>query len=92
MTIRSISWNGSSLLVGTEACDIFEATIDGQGHIDYKPICRSHAEGELWALSVSPINPDVFATASDDETVRYDFDNFNLRKAQYSISRQRPLV
>jgi WD40 repeat protein len=33
-------------------------------------LCKGHAEGELWSLAVSPINPDIFATASDDCTVR----------------------
>ena len=33
-------------------------------------ICKGHAEGELWALSVSPVDSNVFATASDDYSVR----------------------
>ncbi len=35
-----------------------------------KCICRGHSEGELWSLATSPINSDIFATASDDRTVR----------------------
>ena len=33
-------------------------------------VCNAHAEGELWALAPSPNDPNVFATASDDYTVR----------------------
>jgi WD40 repeat protein len=39
----------------------------------HQPLCilRGHAEGELWALAVSPNHNEIFATASDDKTVRY---------------------
>ena len=71
MTIRSICWNTDRLLVGTQSSEIYELHIGNQ----QQPICivRGHAEGELWGLAVSPDKNEIFATASDDKTVRYIF-------------------
>jgi WD40 repeat protein len=55
-------------LLGTQSSEIFEIRIDNQENP--LTICLGHAEGELWALAVSPSNPEIFATASDDKTVR----------------------
>ncbi len=68
MVIRSVSWNDDRLLVGTQSSEIYEIHINDQDHP--KLICQGHAEGELWALSMSPVNSNIFATASDDKTVR----------------------
>jgi WD40 repeat protein len=44
-------------------------------------ICNGHSEGELWSLAMSPVSSDVFATASDDHTVRiWNMKNKSLQK------------
>lgn len=68
LIIRSLCWNAERVLIGSQSSEIIEIQmVDQDNPIK---ICQGHAEGELWALSVSANNPDLFATASDDKTVR----------------------
>lgn len=66
--IRSLYWNSDRILIGTQSSEIYEILMNDQDN----PQCvtQGHAEGELWSLAVSPTNPWIFATASDDKTVR----------------------
>ena len=57
------------LLIGTQSSEIFQLNTKAD-NLDIKCFCKGHAEGELWALAISPVNKDIFATASDDKTVR----------------------
>jgi WD40 repeat protein len=66
--IRSLHHKNGSLLIGTQASEIFELNMSNLNKIEC--VCKGHAEGELWALAVSPADSNVFATASDDYTVR----------------------
>lgn len=44
--------------------------MEKESDIDIKCFCKGHGQGELWALSPSPIDTNIVATASDDKTVR----------------------
>lgn len=68
MIIRSLHQQNDNLLIGTQSSEIFELNMKDFSRIEC--ICSGHAEGELWSLATSPENPDIFATASDDQTVR----------------------
>ena len=65
--VRSLFCHESKVLIGSESSEVFEFDLNS-----YKLNCvvKGHGEGELWALAVSPVNPNIFATASDDQTVR----------------------
>ena len=58
----------SNLLVGTQSCEIYQVNLADLNKIDC--VCKGHAEGELWSLACSPVNPNIFATASDDHSIR----------------------
>ncbi len=69
LIIRSLCWNVETLLVGTQSSEIYEIHVNNPENAVC--LCQGHAEGELWALAVSPKINEIFATASDDKTVRY---------------------
>jgi WD40 repeat protein/Ca2+-binding EF-hand superfamily protein len=64
--IRSIDMNTqNNLLVGTKGGDIIEL-------VNKKPkvLIQSHADNELWALTVHPNNPNLVASGGGDMTLR----------------------
>ena len=56
------------MLAGTRDSEVYEVTVGDRS----KPrlITGGHSEGELWALASHP-SQDLFATGSDDKTIRY---------------------
>lgn len=65
--------NGSDLLVGTRAGDVFElkdflSMTPLQGDADLDAVTRGHADGELWALAVVK-GGNNFVTAGEDNTI-----------------------
>ncbi len=61
-------WGGERVLAGTRDSEVYEVTVGDRS----KPrlIIGGHSEGELWALASHP-SQDLFATGSDDKTIRY---------------------
>ena len=68
IVVRSVYCTESHIIVGTHASDIIQIDAKNNAKIDF--VCKGHAEGELWSLATSPANTDLFATASDDHTLR----------------------
>ena len=68
INIKSLYVKGSNLLVGTQTSEIFQIDLTKVSKLDC--VCKGHAEGELWSLGVSSADTNLFATASDDHTVR----------------------
>lgn len=65
--VRSLHNHESKVLIGSESSEVFEFDLNTY---ELNCVVKGHGEGELWALAVSPINANIFATASDDRTVR----------------------
>ena len=68
ITIRSVYFYNDFLLIGTQSSEIFQINLKDPTSVDC--LCNGHSEGELWSLAINPIDKDIFATASDDKTVR----------------------
>ena len=68
VTIRSIHYKDGNVIIGTQSSEILQVNLSRPNEIEC--VGRGHAEGELWSLATSPADPDIFATASDDKTVR----------------------
>ena len=68
LIVRSVCWNGERVLAGTKGSEVYEVSVQDQTH----PLLLlgGHSEGELWALATHP-HKQIFATASDDKTIRY---------------------
>lgn len=56
------------MLVGTQGSEIIE--VSPRNRSNPSVYIQGHAEGELWALAVHP-NKQVFATGSDDSSLRF---------------------
>ncbi len=50
--VRSVSWAGEKVLVGTKDSEMFELSV--QDRDNPRLLVGGHAEGELWALAVHP--------------------------------------
>ncbi|GBG25699.1 Echinoderm microtubule-associated protein-like 1 [Hondaea fermentalgiana] len=67
--VRSVCWDSvrGTVLVGTQGSEIYELTTANQSAV---LISQGHAMDELHGLAPSPKDPNIFATAGDDQTVR----------------------
>lgn len=75
--VRSVfrGTNKGTILVGTQDNEIFEINEKTAAH---QAIIEGHSDGEMWGLSTHPVK-DVFATSSDDGTIRtWDIQNQSL--------------
>eukprot|EP01033_Poteriospumella_lacustris_P007987 gene7987-5748_t len=70
-SVLSVHQIGDTILIGTNGCDIFEATLPSTPtmHHTLDRIARGHSFGELWGLAVHPTR-DEFVTVGEDKTVR----------------------
>lgn len=68
ITIRSIYFQNDYFLIGTQSSEIFQINMKDPTKVEC--LCNGHSEGELWSLAVSPVDKNIFATASDDKTLR----------------------
>ncbi len=66
--IRSLHFHNNYLIIGTQSSEIFQINMTDTSSVEC--ILNAHSEGELWSLATSPIDSNVFATASDDKSVR----------------------
>jgi microtubule-associated protein-like 6 len=85
--IKSVDVAGNRILIGTKACDIFEAEVAATP-ADIRTldrVCWGHGAGELWGLSVHP-SREEFVTAGDDGTVRC----WSLRSSRQVCMRKVP--
>ena len=61
----------NKILVGTKSSEIYLADYEeGSKNLEWDLLMAGHYADELWGLAVNPENPNVFATAGDDKTVR----------------------
>jgi WD40 repeat protein/Ca2+-binding EF-hand superfamily protein len=67
--IRGVCFNPklSRIVFGTYSSDIYEICFDSGS---CTKLSEAHFVGEAWGLAAHPKDPDVFATSSDDGTVR----------------------
>ena len=70
LVIRSLHSKGSKkILIGTVDSHIVEFIVNAENdEKSFAVLMEGHSEGELWALAV---HGNVFATGSDDRTVRW---------------------
>ena len=61
----------NKILVGTKSSEIYLADYEeGAKSLEWDLLMAGHYADELWGLAVNPEDPNVFATAGDDKTVR----------------------
>ena len=65
--IKSVSRSGNMILVGSRDSDIFQ--IEEKRNSCHK-LVLGHAEGELCGLATSPSDSSIFASSSEDNTLR----------------------
>lgn len=67
--VRSVCWDSvrGTVLVGTQGSEIYELTT---ANLSVALLSQGHAMDELHGLAPSPIDPNLFVTAGDDQTVR----------------------
>ena len=61
--------DGSKMLVGTRASEVFEMSMQDGCNLHHGPLVQAHCKDELHGLSIHPIKLE-FVTVGDDRTVR----------------------
>ena len=69
-SVQSISAQGQRILVGTRGGEVLEISLEDGSLLTEEPLTSSHNFGETWGLAAHPQDPNVFATAGDDKTIR----------------------
>jgi len=73
-----------NIVIGTRGCEII---LFNQLSKKRKFLIRSHYDGELWGLTICPINPYLVATGGDDHTLRI-YDSLSNRMIKHLILEQ----
>lgn len=71
-SVRSVAFNvqGTHLIVGTRASEIFELSVVNGAKVGEKSLVEGHGIRQLWGLASHPTKEECI-TAGDDSTLRY---------------------